>query len=215
MSSEIATSTGFVKLESITPDAQHVIAKCARVSNPDNQNNRSTEQRLIKYLASHKHWSPFEMANMCLEIRTTRAISVQILRHRSFHFQEMSQRYAAQTEFVVPHFRLQDASNRQNSLDELDEQTQQVYQRKAADIMKQSFDLYEEMIAAGIAKESARAVLPLNTATTVYMSGTIRSWIHYVQVRGNQDTQKEHREIALAAKQLLLEHLPNLQEILE
>ena len=211
---DIQTSTGYVKLESITPDTQHIIAKCARVSNPNNQENRLTEQRLIKYLAQHKHWSPFEMANMCLEIRTTRAISAQILRHRSFSFQEMSQRYAAQAEYVIPHFRLQDHANRQNSLDQLEELKQAEFQIKAHQVMKQAFELYEELIAAGVAKESARAVLPLNTVTVVYMSGTVRSWIHYIQVRADPDTQKEHREIAEAARSILLENIPILSELL-
>jgi thymidylate synthase (FAD) len=211
--SPIPTSTGYVKLESITPDTQHIIAKCARVSNPNNQENRLTEQRLIKYLAQHKHWSPFEMASMCIEIRTTRAISAQILRHRSFNFQEMSQRYAAQAEYVIPNFRLQDHTNRQNSLDQLEEQKQAEFQLKAHEVMKKAFELYEEMIAAGIAKESARAVLPLNTVTVLYMSGTIRSWIHYIQVRASPDTQKEHREIAEAARAILLEQIPVLSEL--
>lgn len=211
----IETSTGHVRLEWITPDPQHVIAKCARVSNPTNQENRVTEPKLLKYLAKHQHWSPFEMASMCLEISTNRAISAQILRHRSFSFQEFSQRYAASSTATTPHLRLQDSKNRQNSLDQLPSDKQAQWAFEINKHFEAGFELYERMIADGIAKECARFVLPLSTSTTMFMTGTIRSWIHYVQVRGNEDTQKEHREIALAVKEVLLKEIPALAELLE
>jgi thymidylate synthase (FAD) len=211
---ELITSTGWVKLDSITHDAQHHIAKCARVSNPSNQNNRLTEAKLLKYLAQHQHWSPFEMAHMSLEIKTTRAISAQIIRHRSFSFQEMSQRYSEQQEFVVPNLRRQDLQNRQNSIDDIPEVLAIELQAKCKAIMTQAFQLYDELIAHGVAKESARAILPLNTTTVIYMTGSIRSWIHYIQVRTHPDTQREHREVAEKAKELLLQQLPVLQDLL-
>ena len=203
-----------VKLEWITPDAQHMIAKCARVSNPANQENRATEDKLLRYLVNHKHWSPFEMASMCIEINTTRAISAQILRHRSFSFQEFSQRYAEAIDYQVPHFRMQDTQNRQNSLDVFTPEQQAQMQDATKDVMKLCFELYETLINNGVAKECARMVLPLCTKTTMFMTGNIRSWIHYIQVRGNEDTQKEHREIALAAKEILIQQLPAIAHIL-
>ena len=190
-----------VQLQWITPDAQHMIAKCARVSNPTNQENRTTEYRLLKYLASHKHWSPFEMASMCVEIKTTRAISAQILRHRSFSFQEFSQRYAEAQTYEIPYFRMQDHQNRQSSLDVISEEKQADLQQQTTTLMNKCFDLYEELVSAGVAKETARNVLPLATETTMYMCGTIRSCIHYIEVRTAPDTQKEHREIAEECKQ--------------
>jgi len=202
------------KLVWITPDAQHMICKCARVSNPTNQENRRTEEKLMKYLANHKHWSPFEMASMCVEITTTRAISAQILRHRSFHFQEMSQRYSSALKYSLPHFRVQDKVNRQNSLDTIPEDKQKELQEKAKELIETSFKLYNEMLENDVAKESARFILPLCTETTMYMTGTIRDWIHYIQVRGNVDTQLEHREIALAIKNILLQEIPSLSEVL-
>ena len=204
-----------VRLEWITPDAQHMIAKCARVSNPTNQENRTSEVKLLKYLAKHKHWSPFEMASMCLEIKTTRAISAQIIRHRSFAFQEFSQRFAATTEYTLPYFRIQDHKNRQNSFDTIDAEQQEQLQQKAQQVIQQCFDCYNELIGAGVAKETARMILPLCTNTTIYMTGSIRSWIHYIQLRADVDTQKEHRDVAEQAKAILLQQIPSLSEILE
>jgi thymidylate synthase (FAD) len=204
-----------VKLEWITPDAQHIIAKCARVSNPTNQENRSTEIKLLKYLAKHKHWSPFEMASMCLEIKTTRAISAQIIRHRSFAFQEFSQRFAASTDYSLPYFRSQDYKNRQNSFDDINAETQEQLQTKAKDVIEKCFEVYNELVSSGVAKETARMILPLCTNTTIFMTGSIRSWIHYIQLRTGTDTQKEHREVADLAKAILLEQIPALQEVLE
>jgi thymidylate synthase (FAD) len=208
------TSTGHVKLEWITSDAQHEIAKCARVSNPANQENRETESKLLKYLVNHKHWSPFEMASLCVEIQTNRAISAQILRHRSFSFQEFSQRYAQALHFQMPLLRHQDDKNRQNSLDTVTSEEQQQLQDEISTHLSQSFELYEKLISKGIAKESARFVLPLCTTTSMFMTGTIRSWIHYIQVRGHPDTQQEHREIALAVRQILINLLPSLELVL-
>lgn len=199
----------------ITPDAEHMIAKCARVSNPANQENRLTEPKLLQYLVKHKHWSPFEMASMCCSITTTRDISAQIIRHRTFSFQEFSQRYAQALNYNIPHFRLQDTKNRQNSLDSIPEDHQAELSEKAKGLIDQCFQTYNELIAEGVAKETARGILPLCTQTTIFMSGTIRSWIHYIQVRGGPDTQKEHRDIALAAKSILLRECPSLSVLFE
>ena len=186
-----------VKLIHSTPDGDNLVAYMARVSNPDNQNNTETSARLIKYLIKHKHWSPFEMVNMCVEINTTRSIAAQILRHRSFSFQEFSQRYAAVTNNpVIPDLRRQDTKNRQNSIDDLDPFTKQELQLKAQFVFDQAQMLYDEMLGAGVAKECAREVLPLATPTRLYMNGTLRSWIHYTDLRCSNGTQLEHKVIA-------------------
>ena len=200
-----------VKLVSITPDAQHLIAYCARVSNPSNQQNLDTEEKLLRYLIDHNHWSPFEMANMVVEINTTRAIAPQILRHRSFSFQEFSQRYADVTTIgspIMPTLRRQDKANRQNSIDDLTCEKTQGYYSRIRSLFADSEDLYKEMVSNGVAKESARAVLPLASPTRLYMNGTIRSWIHYCNLRMGVETQKEHREIALNVMELLCQELP-------
>jgi len=202
------------KLIWITPDAQNIISYCARVSNPKNQENYDTAPKLLKYCANHGHWSIFEQASMCIEIETTRAISAQMLRHKSMNFQEHSMRYSESTNFELPKFRNQDNKNRQNSLDNVDETLQNDFQKRSLDLIQKSFELYEEMLFKGIAKESARFILPLCTNTRLYMTGSIRSWIHYLQSRTAEDTQLEHREIALKIKDILLEHLPVLKEIL-
>jgi thymidylate synthase (FAD) len=203
-----------VKLVTITDNAQHVIAYCARVSNPQNQQNLETEPKLLAYLVKHKHWSPFEMASMTLEITTTRAIASQIIRHRSFSFQEFSQRFARVQQFIMPYFRTQDAKNKQSSHDTLSSEDQDKWRQNTLDTIIASFQLYNSMVDNGVARECARMVLPLCTATTIYMTGTIRSWIHYLQLRTEWDTQAEHREIAEAAKAILLEKCPWLSEIL-
>ena len=186
-----------VKLIHSTPDGDDLVAYMARVSNPDNQNNTETSARLIKYLIKHKHWSPFEMVNMCLEINTTRSIAAQILRHRSFSFQEFSQRYADVTARPAPiAVRRQDLKNRQDSIDDIDPYTQQDFQIKAEHVYDMSFKLYQEMLQAGVAKECAREVLPLSTPTKLYMNGTLRSWIHYTDLRCSNGTQLEHKVIA-------------------
>lgn len=204
-----------VNLIWITPKAQEVIAYCARVSNPSNQANTTTAPRLLKYCIKNSHWSIFEMASMCLEIETTRAISPQLLRHRSFAFQEFSQRYAEALEVETPHFRLQDVKNRQNSLDTLPEEIQKDFQSRAEAVMKANQELYDELISAGVAKESARMVLPLSTKTRLYMTGSIRSWIHYCNVRRDPSTQKEHREIADMVWDILKEQCPQIAEAVD
>jgi thymidylate synthase (FAD) len=196
------------KLIWITPEAEQVIGYCARVSNPTNQDNPDVAG-LLKYCIKHAHWSIFEMASMCVEIKTTRAIAPQILRHRSFSFQEFSQRYAEVHDFpVLGQMRLAGTTNRQSSqpLPERGFDTDIILDAELA--VSRSYWCYNKLIKAGIAAETARMVLPLCCPTTLYMSGTIRSWIHYVQLRTQEDTQLEHREIAESIKALMVEHLP-------
>jgi thymidylate synthase (FAD) len=211
------TTTMSVKLIWITPAAEHQIEYCARVSNPKGQNKLDTTGKLLRYLVNHKHWSPFEMASACFEINTTRDISAQILRHRSFSFQEFSQRYASTTEGLgsldVPRLRKQDPTNRQNSTDDLLPNDRQMFYRRIASLFADTEDLYQEMLSSGVAKESARKILPMNSPTRLYMSGTIRSWIHYLAVRKGPETQLEHRIIATQIYQLFNEEMPNLWEV--
>ncbi len=200
------------KLIWITPDAEALVGKIARVSNPENEDNPSVD-KLLKYLIKHKHWSPFEMASMCVEIHTTRAISPQILRHRSFSFQEFSQRYAIPTDSfatVFPELRRQDKKNRQNSTDDLPSETLEYYQDKIEEHFREGITLYESLLHSDVAKECARSVLPINTVTRLYMSGTIRSWLHYVALRGDNGTQKEHMKIAKSVGDILAEQLPTI-----
>ena len=199
------------KLVWITPDSEKLIGKIARVSNPANEDNPNVVG-LLKYLIKHKHWSPFEMASMCLEIQTTRAIAPQILRHRSFSFQEFSQRYAVATEVEMPHLRRQDVDNRQNSIDDIPQAVGENFGQDIFDHFEAGKKLYQEMLDAGVAKECARAVLPLNTTTRLYMSGTIRSWLHYIDLRSWHGTQWEHTQIALNALQILKEQLPTIAD---
>lgn len=183
-------------------DIQDLISYCARVSNPSNQTNMETSEKLIQYLAKHKHWSPFEMVSACLEIETTRDIARQILRHRSFSFQEFSQRYADPTkelEFVYRDARLQDTANRQNSIETDDKELKRLWQEQQQFIIRCAHSAYDWAIVNGIAKEQARAVLPEGlTVSRLYMNGTIRSWIHYIELRSANGTQKEHMDIAKA-----------------
>jgi len=199
------------KLVWITPDAEKLIGKIARVSNPSNEDNPNVVG-LLKYLIRHKHWSPFEMASMCLEIQTTRAISPQILRHRSFSFQEFSQRYAVAMDLELPRLRRQDVKNRQNSIDDLDTETIEFIDNRINNHFREAEDLYSYMLDKGVAKECARAVLPLNTTTRLYMSGTIRSWLHYIDLRSWHGTQWEHTQIALNALAVLKEQLPTIAD---
>lgn len=195
--------------------AEDFIAYAARVSNPGNQNNTETASKLVRYLINHKHWSPFEMVMMCVEIKTTRDISRQILRHRSFTFQEFSQRYAGVTSFVKREPRMQDHKNRQNSLETDDFDLHLWWDVQQSDIINHASKLYREALDRGIAKEQARAVLPEGlTETTLYMNGTLRSWIHWYQQRSKEDTQKEHREIAIAVGKLMEERFPNVMKAL-
>ena len=200
------------KLIWVTPDAEALIGKIARVSNPKNEDNPDVE-RLIRYLIKHKHWSPFEMASMCVEIHTTRAIAAQILRHRSFSFQEFSQRYAIPTDTfatVLPELRRQDTKNRQNSIDDIKPETQEYFKQRIDDHFRQGVQLYESMLHSDIAKECARSMLPLNTVTRLYMSGTIRSWLHYVDLRCDNGTQREHMSIARSIGEILDTELPTV-----
>ena len=196
----------------ITPDAEALVGKIARVSNPNNEDNPKVD-KLIKYLIKHKHWSPFEMASMCVEIHTTRAIAAQVLRHRSFSFQEFSQRYAIPTDTfatVLPELRRQDTENRQNSIDDLPSETKDYYQQRIDDHFREAVNLYESLLHSDVAKECARSVLPLNTVTRLYMSGTIRSWLHYVDLRGENGTQREHMSIARSVGEILAGEVPTI-----
>ena len=200
------------KLVWITPDAEKLVGKIARVSNPANEDNPDVE-KLIRYLIRHKHWSPFEMGSMCVEIQTTRAIAAQILRHRSFTFQEFSQRYAIPTDTfatVLPELRRQDTVNRQNSIDDLPEETKDYYKQRIDDHFREGVNLYESLLHSGVAKECARSVLPLNTVTRLYMAGTLRSWLHYVDLRGSNGTQREHMKIAASVGDILADEVPTI-----
>ena len=198
-------------------DIENLVAYCARVSNPSNQMNTQTNDKLLNYLMKHKHWSPFEMVSVCLEIETTRDIARQILRHRSFSFQEFSQRYADPAEFgnqfVFREARLQDEKNRQNSIDVDDEELQKEWRRHQEKVINQASLAYKWAIANGIAKEQARAVLPEgNTKSKLYVNGTLRSWIHYIELRRENGTQKEHIEIAKACAEVISKIFPMIQE---
>lgn len=201
-----------VSLVHATTNAEHLIVRMARVSNPENADNSETAPRLLRYLIRHQHWSPFEMASMAIEIRTERDIAAQILRHRSFSFQELSTRYAQTSIAQVPRFRRQDTTNRQSSHDDLPEDVQTLYEGRTTDLISQAYSLYYEMLQAGIAKETARRVLPLCTPTVLYMHGTLRSWIHYIQLRGGPETQLEHREIAEACRRVFTDQFPVIAE---
>ena len=203
-----------VKLISITPDAEEIIAYCARVSSPQQDNPNIAG--LLKYMIREGHWSPFEMANMVVEIRTSRAIAQQILRHRSFSFQEFSQRYAAATNYIVYSPRSQDPDSRQNSIDDMSEEDIKWFAFTQQAIANMCFDVYQEAIDRGIAKECARFLLPLNTETKLYMNGTLRSWIHYIQLRSPEHgTQKEHSDIVSEIKDIFIEQFPIISEALE
>jgi thymidylate synthase (FAD) len=198
-------------------DAQELIAYCARVSNPGNQNNKDTSEKLIKYLIKHQHWSPLEMVSACLEIETTRDIARQILRHRSFSFQEFSQRYADPTKdlsFVTREARLQDDKNRQNSVEVDDERLMFDWEMYQQVVINHAKDAYEWAISKGIAKEQARAVLPEgNTVSRLYMNGTLRSWVHYIDLRSANGTQKEHQEVAIACAHEIAKIFPLMSEL--
>jgi len=193
--------------------AEDLISYCARVSNPSNQMNTETAPRLLRYLIYHKHWSPLEMSSMTVEIVTSRAIAAQILRHRSFSFQEFSQRYSAATKLEDIQWRLQGKTNRQVGDTEVDLSPE----RKALvdKALNSSLEAYDVLIQAGVAKECARMVLPLTTQTTLYMTGTIRSWVHYIDLRAKEDTQKEHRDIAIAIRNIFVDEFPVISEAMD
>ena len=206
-----------VKLISVTPDAEKTMAHIARVSNPDNQDNPNYAG-LLRYCIKHNHWSVFEQSSMPLEIETTRAIAAQILRHRSFTFQEFSQRYAQSNELgkiELPDLRRQDTKNRQNSIDDVDPFVKQKLEAQMITLFSSAQSLYNQMIEEGIAKECARMVLPLCTPTRIYMTGSARSWIHYIELRSANGTQKEHMDIANACKSIFIDTFPTIAEALE
>jgi len=190
---------------------EDIIAYCARVSNPTNQLNTKTAPKLLKFLIKHKHWSPFEMVDMTLEIKTSRAIAAQILRHRSFSFQEFSQRYSQAQVLEKLELRKQADKNRQSSTDEYQNS---ILQAKVREHVAKGISLYNNLIEDGVAKESARMILPLTVETTMYMKGSIRSWAHYIDLRAEENTQKEHREIAEACKEIFKQNLPAVSEAL-
>lgn len=209
--------------ENFAENTTELVAFCARVSNPGNQSNKDTSEKLIRYLIKHQHWSPLEMVNMCLEIETTRDIARQMLRHRSFSFQEFSQRYADPTKdlaFVLREARLQDPKNRQNSI-ELDGTLGQAlisdeWMFKQKELIAHAIEVYNWAVAKGIAKEQARAVLPEgNTVSRLYMNGTLRSWIHYIQLRSANGTQKEHMQIAQKCAEVIAKVFPMAKEFVE
>jgi len=209
------TKMSIVKLISVTPDAENVVAYCARVSSPQQDNLNISG--LLKYMIREGHWSPFELAHMTLEIRTSRAIAQQIIRHRSFSFQEFSQRYAevGSERYIIYEPRRQDEKNRQNSIDDLDDFTKKWFIDAQREISSLAFSLYYEALNKGIAKECARFLLPLNTETTIYQSGSLRSWIHYIQLRSPEHgTQKEHSDIVAEIKEIFIEQFPIISESL-
>ena len=206
-----------VKLISVSPDAEKHMAYCARVSNPSNQEN-DNYAGLLRYCIKHQHWSIFEQAFMTLEINTTRGLAAQILRHRSFTYQEFSQRYADANllgGIPVPDLRSQDHKNRQNSIDDIPEKQKKNLQNQIQRYFAEGLDLYNELIREGVAKECARFVLPLATPTRLYMSGSVRSWIHYIDLRSGHGTQKEHMDIANECKSIFIEQFPTVSEALE
>ena len=207
-----------VSLISVSPDAEKHMAYCARVSNPNNQEN-DNYAGLLKYCIKHQHWSIFEQAFMTLEINTTRGLAAQILRHRSFTFQEFSQRYAdtnlLDTNIPLPELRRQDTKNRQNSIDDIPEEQSKMLLGRIQNYFNEGLDLYNELLREGIAKECARFVLPLATPTRIYMSGSVRSWVHYIDLRSGHGTQKEHMDIANACKTIFTEQFPTVSEALQ
>ncbi|MBY0469711.1 FAD-dependent thymidylate synthase [bacterium] len=205
--------TESVKLIGLTPKAEEIIAYCARVSNPQNQDNPKISN-LLTYCVKNGHWSIFEQASMVLEIVTSRGIAPQILRHRSFSFQEFSQRYAAANSYVGYQPRRQDLKNRQNSVDDLDTQTKDWFQQAQSEVWELAYTKYQQALEKGIAKECARFLLPLNTQTRLYMNGTVRSWIHYIELRTGHGTQLEHMQIANKCKQIFCEQLPTVAQSL-
>jgi thymidylate synthase (FAD) len=209
-----------VRFVQCTPSPEENMAYIARVSNPNNQNNPSFEG-LLKYCVKHQHWSVFEQAYMTLEIQTTRAIAAQILRHRSFTYQEFSQRYADSSllgfgeSIPLPELRRQDTKNRQNSVDDLDPFLRQSYEMQMQTLFSSAMNLYNQMLDNGVAKECARNVLPLCVPTRIYMTGSCRSWIHYIDLRSSNGTQKEHMDVANACKDIFIEQFPTVAKALD
>lgn len=204
-----------VKLIWVTPDAENIISYCARVSSPDNQDNIETAPKLLRYCIKNRHWSIFEMANMCVEINTTRAISAQFIRHKSISVQEFSTRYqdvGVLGRSVIPHLRRQDKTNRQNSIDDLDSEMISGYYRRISNLFEDAEHLYKEMVSSGIAKECARSVLPFSSPTRIYANANLRSWITYIALREKHGTQMEHMAIAKDIKTIFCGQFPTISE---
>lgn len=201
-----------VTLVHCTPDAERLIVRMARVSNPQNQDNWDTGPKLLRYLIEHRHWSPFEMASLCVEVQTERDIAAQMLRHRSFSFQEFSTRYAKTDLAKIPAFRRQDDKNRQSSHDDLEPELIDRIESVAGELIGDAWMLYQDLLSQGVAKETARRILPLCTPTTLFMHGTLRSWLHYIDVRTDPGTQLEHRLIAEQCKAIFAEQFPIIAE---
>jgi len=195
-----------------TPNAEQLIVKMARVSNPANADNTATAPKLLRYLINHKHWSPFEMTSLCIKIDTERDIAAQILRHRSFSFQEFSTRYAKTMLAEIPALRRQDTNNRQNSIDDLPDAVIAEMNRRMCVLLIDAHRLYQDMLDLDVAKETARRILPLCTPTTIYMHGTLRSWLHYIEVRTGPETQLEHRLIAEGCRAIFAKQFPIIAE---
>lgn len=203
-----------VKVVWATPEGEDLIAYMARVSAPENQDNKETGPKLVKYLIKHKHWSPLEMVNVCMEIQTTRDIARQVLRHRSFSFQEFSQRYAVAQDFELSEARMQDSKNRQNSLVTNDYEIQNWWNSAQLRVQTDAEYVYNAALKKGIAKEQARKLLPEGlTMSKMYMNGTLRSWLHYVDIRCDAATQKEHRDVALKCREEITKLFPNVMEV--
>ena len=215
MKVELVSVTKPVKKDLLEFSSEELMAFVARVSNPSNQMNTKTSSKLLGYCIKNKHWSVFEHVNLTVEITTSRAIAAQILRHRSFVFQEFSQRYAEVTDFEVYQARRQDTKNRQNSIDDLDDDTKDWFSMAQQLVREDAKAVYEEALRRGVAKEQARFLLPLTTQTTLYMTGNVRNWIHYIELRSENGTQKEHADIALAIKKIFKEQFPAISEALE
>jgi thymidylate synthase (FAD) len=215
MNVELVAITKPVKSNLLEFSSEELIAYVARVSNPSNQMNTKTSSKLLGYCIKNSHWSVFEHVNMTVEITTSRAIAAQILRHRSFVFQEFSQRYAEVTNFEKYEARRQDIKNRQNSIDDMDQDTKEWFQMAQQLVTEDARAMYEEALRRGVAKEQARFLLPLSTQTTLYMTGNIRNWIHYIELRSENGTQKEHADIALAIKEIFKQQFPAIAEALE
>lgn len=207
-------STTACDIEGTNMTAEDLITYTARVSNPANQMNTESAPKLVAYLVKNKHWSPLEMVHMTVEITTSRAIAQQILRHRSFSFQEFSQRYAEATDFEMYEARRQDNKNRQNSVDDMDQETKDWFEKSQKIIQRRAQYIYKQALDKGIAKEQARFVLPLGTQTKLYMCGSVRSWVHYLELRCGNGTQKEHKDIADAIKGVFIQQFPRIAEAL-
>lgn len=209
----VSVTTPMLGIEGMS--AEDLIVYTARVSNPENQTNFETSERLLKYLIREKHWSPFEMADMTVEVKTSRAIAQQIIRHKSLSVQEHSQRYSSVEEIEALELRMQADKNRQSSIEVISDELKDVFEPRVEKLFKDSMDLYEEMLKSGISRESSRFILPLNVRTTLYLKGSVRSWIHYLGLRLHETTQKEHREVAMEIYKIFKEQFPVIGKMIK